>query len=185
MEDNLRRLHINFEETSISQRDAKLPQERRAVLVLDDDPTIRLMIRVLLEVAAGVRIFEAANDEQALKLARQLKPDLLVSNLARPCRMDGLEFIKVFRAAHPQVPIIVVSGALDPVTRSWTFKFGVSACVTKLLASSKLAEVVRDVLFDGRERMTSRQQNRRDSASARCDRRCFLRAARRSLPPGN
>ena len=49
---------------------------RPIVMVLDDDQTIRQMIKVLLEVAAGVRILEAETSDQALTLAEHFKLDL-------------------------------------------------------------------------------------------------------------
>jgi len=162
----MRRMRISFSKGLPSEAAAAMGHGRPIVLLLDDDPTIRLMIKVLLEVAAGARVLEAGTNEHALKLANHFKVDLLLCNLARPCAMDGLEFLKLFRAVHPEVSVIVVSGALDPVSRSWAFKFGASACVTKLLTTSKLLEAVQKVLSSAsaKPRGVKARPNRRDFA---------------------
>jgi CheY-like chemotaxis protein len=171
MQYHWRRFRINFDGAPYAELATEPGQERPLVLVLDDDPTIRLMIKVLLEVAAGVRIVEADTAERALEFACRFKFDLLLSNLARPCTMDGLKFLKIFRAAHPDIPIIVVSGALDPVTRSWASKFGAAACVSKLLATAKLVESVREVLSEGNADAISRNIRRRNAAWIHCMRK--------------
>jgi DNA-binding NarL/FixJ family response regulator len=133
---------------------------------------MRLMIKVLLEIAAGVRVLEAATDDQALIVAGQFQLDLLISNLARPGTIDGLEFLRIFRVTHPQVPVVVVSDSLDPVTRMWAFRFGASACVNKLLATSKLVEAVRQVLAFQKAKVMPAKPSRHDVAWRQRVERC-------------
>jgi CheY-like chemotaxis protein len=148
-------------------------KSRRLVLVLDDDPTARLMIRILLEVGAGVRVLEAQTDEEAKEAATQFNLDLLLCNLARPCARDGLEFIRAFRRGRPYVPIIVVSSALDPLTRSLAFKAGASACVGKLFAASNLVEAVRRTLPNAQASRSSDRWVRRETAWLNSVSRCL------------
>ena len=76
------------------------------ILVVEDDPAIRAVLRALLE-SERFRIVEAASAERADIEARAHKPDLLLVDLGLPDR-DGLSVVRHVRAWSP-VPIIVLS----------------------------------------------------------------------------
>ena len=79
------------------------------ILVIDDEPALRHLVRRVLE-RAGHRVAEAAN---GLKACRLIFPsgafDLVVTDLVMP-HLGGLELIKMVRAMAPQVRIIAMSG---------------------------------------------------------------------------
>ncbi|MBM3276395.1 MAG: response regulator, partial [Candidatus Sericytochromatia bacterium] len=79
------------------------------VLVVDDDPDIRAILRTNLE-AAGYAVYEAASGEEALRLARGLKPDLATVDLMLP-DIDGFGVIEKLKQdpATAQIPVVVVS----------------------------------------------------------------------------
>jgi len=81
-------------------------QAMHQVLVIEDEPAIRGVLRVLLE-AQGYRCIEAATAQRAEIEARSHKPDLLLVDLGLPDG-DGLEVIRRVRAWSP-VPIVVLS----------------------------------------------------------------------------
>ena len=61
------------------------------ILLVDDSPTIRKMLRTILETNTAHEICgEAEDGEVAVRLTQQLKPDVVVLDLAMPI-MDGLE----------------------------------------------------------------------------------------------
>lgn len=76
------------------------------VLIADDEPQIRKMLRVTLE-AAEFRVEEAENGKTALRLASSLKPDALLLDLGLP-DMDGTEVIAAIRQSS-KMPILVLS----------------------------------------------------------------------------
>jgi CheY-like chemotaxis protein len=80
------------------------------VLLVEDEPQVRATIAEALSLE-GYAVTEAANGAEALTLLRDVKPDVIVLDLWMPI-MDGWEFRKVQVAAHPGIPIIVLS-ALD------------------------------------------------------------------------
>jgi CheY-like chemotaxis protein len=86
------------------------------LLVVDDLVSSRLLLKMFLEQKAGVRVVEAETSEQALRLARRRRFDLVISDIVRP-GMDGLTFLRAFKKAHPSVPVMIVSGALSPALR--------------------------------------------------------------------
>lgn len=167
------RLRITFDAASHSARVVEPHYPRPVVLVLDDDPTNCRMVRVLLEVAVGARILEAETKDQALKLAKQVRPDLLISNLVSPRTMDGLEYVQPFRAANPGVPVIVVSGSLDPVSRSCGLEFGTPGCVSKMMVWSDLLETVRRALSEGNATVVISRLARREATRVQIAERCL------------
>jgi DNA-binding NtrC family response regulator len=80
----------------------------KTILVIDDEPAIREIIRGILE-SAGYRVIEAANGANGLALFRQRKPCLVITDILMPGK-DGMEAIRELRGMDPKVPIIVISG---------------------------------------------------------------------------
>ncbi len=79
---------------------------KNKVLVVDDEPQIRKLLRVTLE-ASGYKVEESSGGNEALRLAASLKPDLIILDLGLP-DLDGSEVIKKIRE-WSQVPILVLS----------------------------------------------------------------------------
>ncbi|QQS07127.1 MAG: hybrid sensor histidine kinase/response regulator [Fibrobacterota bacterium] len=105
------------EESAPSPASARLPtaitqQEGTLVLVVDDQP----MMRHLLEKVLGklAEIVSACDGEEALRLARQLRPDLIVTDNQMP-RMDGIDMVAALRAdaTMPRIPVILLTGESD------------------------------------------------------------------------
>jgi two-component system KDP operon response regulator KdpE len=76
------------------------------ILVVDDEPQIRKMLKVTLE-ASDYRLEEAENGKQALRMAASVKPDIILLDLGLP-DLDGTEVIRQLRE-WSATPVIVVS----------------------------------------------------------------------------
>jgi two-component system chemotaxis response regulator CheY len=68
----------------------------RSVLVVDDDPFIRRLILTTLEDVAGFELFEAADGEQAVAMAQQISPWVVLLDIDMP-RLDGIEACRRLR----------------------------------------------------------------------------------------
>jgi CheY-like chemotaxis protein len=80
------------------------------VLVAEDSEDTRIMLKRAFELK-GYRVFEAEDGQQALEMARQYRPSLMVIDLNMPV-LDGLETIKHFRELEGEgehVPIIAIT----------------------------------------------------------------------------
>ena len=79
------------------------------ILVVEDDPIISALLRIFLE-DSGSRIVVAEEGEEAVRLARELRPDLITLDLALP-DMDGTEVLRQLNgdASLARVPVIVVT----------------------------------------------------------------------------
>ncbi len=80
------------------------------VLVVDDEPDIRYLLRITLE-EAGYGVVEAAHGEAALVQVRRSLPQLVLTDWMMP-RMNGDELIERLRAdeSTKAIPIVIVSG---------------------------------------------------------------------------
>jgi CheY-like chemotaxis protein len=86
------------------------------ILIVDDEPDIRFMMRLILE-GAGHQVSEARHGGAALKSVKAKQPDLVITDVMMPT-MDGLEFIERLRS-NPKtaaIPILVVSGNSELAT---------------------------------------------------------------------
>ena len=83
------------------------------ILIVDDEPDIRFMMRLILELA-GHQVTEAANGTAALDRILEQPPDLVVTDVMMPV-MDGAEFMGRLRAdpATSGIPILAVTGNPD------------------------------------------------------------------------
>ncbi len=100
-----------------------VPPERTRVVIVDDTPDLRDLLRLALERHGDFRVVgEAANGRDALDVVRRHAPDLVLLDIAMPI-MDGLEALPLVRASCPRATVVMLSG------------FGASSMTTKALAS--------------------------------------------------
>lgn len=80
------------------------------ILIVDDDPDMRLAISSVLK-SRSYEVIEARDGEEALSKLKEEKPDLMVLDLLMP-RMDGFAVVKELKNAqegYPNIPILIVS----------------------------------------------------------------------------
>jgi two-component system KDP operon response regulator KdpE len=110
-------------------------QASRAVLLIEDEPQIRHVLRSLLE-TEQFRVIEAENAERGLAEARSHKPDLIILDLGLPDR-DGLAIIGRVRE-WSRVPIIVLSARADERNKVSALEAGADDYVTKPFSALEL-----------------------------------------------
>ena len=101
------------------------------ILIVDDEPDLRSVLRFGLE-AAGFEVVEAADGEQGLQMARDLKPDLVVLDLMLP-RMDGYKVCRAlkFDDRYRLIPVFILSARSGDTDRRLAMDLGADAYVTK------------------------------------------------------
>lgn len=82
------------------------------LLVVDDEPSIRELLRMLLS-TGGYEVCVARDGFDALAQMRGALPDLIITDLKMPS-MSGFEFLSVVRRRFPQIPTIAISGEYLP-----------------------------------------------------------------------
>ena len=113
------------------------------VLVIDDEPPIRKLLRMGLE-TQGYQILDASNGKRALELMSD-KPDLVILDLGLP-DMQGLELLRQIRAARKDVPVVVLSSRGDEVAKVAALDHGADDYVTKPFGMEELLARIRAAL---------------------------------------
>jgi two-component system alkaline phosphatase synthesis response regulator PhoP len=114
----------------------------KRVLIVDDDVKIVELVRLYLA-RDGYHVITAYNGTDALKLARESHPDLLVLDIMLP-GVNGLEICRILRAESP-VPIILLTAKTTEQDRIIGLDLGADDYVTKPFSPRELAARVRAV----------------------------------------
>jgi CheY-like chemotaxis protein len=87
----------------------KSPEGRMQVLVVDDEPGVRLLVcRMLAQ--GGYGTCEAADGAEALASLRAgLAVDLVLSDVAMP-QLNGVQLLEALSVSHPDLPVLLISG---------------------------------------------------------------------------
>jgi DNA-binding response OmpR family regulator len=116
--------------------------EAPLILCADDDRDILALLALRLE-RAGYRVAQAVDGEQALSLARELGPDVLVLDVMMP-RMSGTDVLAALRAdaATAGVRVILLSARAQESDIERGLEAGADAYLAKPFQASELIEVV-------------------------------------------
>ena len=120
-----------------------LPRKGEKILVVDDEATIREVIRRYLE-RDGFEVMEAANGDAALNVVEQVEPDLIVLDLMLP-GLDGLSLTQRLRE-YSDVPVIMLTAKGAVEDRIQGLELGADDYVVKPFDPKELASRVRAVL---------------------------------------
>jgi two-component system, cell cycle response regulator DivK len=117
-------------------------QDRVKVLLVEDTEDNRQMMRRLLEMS-GYQVVEAINGEEAVKLAYEARPRIILMDLSLPL-IDGLTATRRIRSLPglAGVPIIAVSAHDTADFHSEALAAGCNAYITKPIDYSELEDIV-------------------------------------------
>ncbi|MGH7949200.1 MAG: response regulator [Candidatus Binataceae bacterium] len=113
------------------------------VLVIDDEPPIRRLLRTTLSVN-DYRVIEAADAREGLIQFRREKPDVIILDLGLP-NSDGIDFIREVRKSS-HVPIVVLSSRQDEKSKVSALDLGADDYVTKPFGVEELIARIRAAL---------------------------------------
>jgi len=132
----------------------------KSILVAEDSEIVRQIMRSVLEKAGYSVCGEAADGLEAIQKTIELRPDLIVLDLAMP-QMSGVEAASVITGILPKVPIILFT--MYDVGPSLTSSAGITLVVSKPDGMTKLVEGVRSVLGSPLSESPSRQRESESS----------------------
>ena len=117
--------------------------ERITVMLVDDHAIVRSGIRAYLEVLSDIQIIgEAESGTQAVKLAEELAPDVVLMDLKMP-EMDGVEATWRVRQVSPRSQIIILTSYHEDSNIFPAIKAGALSYILKNIDPEELASVIR------------------------------------------
>ena len=125
-------------------KDMAAAGDKTRVLVIDDEPPIRRLLRTSLG-AEGFEVLEAENAEDALAMISAAKPDVAILDLGLP-DLDGLDVIRGVRASGSKMPIIVLSSRAGERGKVEALDLGADDYVTKPFGIAELVARIRTAL---------------------------------------
>ncbi len=115
------------------------------VLIVDDHALVRLGIKKLLEDVSGVKVIgEASSGEDALKIAREQKPDVVLLDVKMP-GIGGLEATRRLLRIAPQIKIIAVTAYHEDPFPSRILQAGAAGYLTKECGLDEMVKAIKTV----------------------------------------
>jgi len=119
------------------------------ILVVDDEPFMRMTIKAVLRAAGRFELAEADDGDVALTEVERWKPDVVLCDITMP-RMGGLRFVELLRK-HPQAhmretPVIILTGRAEVTTVIAASKLKINGYLIKPISPKQIAGQLQKVL---------------------------------------
>jgi NarL family two-component system response regulator LiaR len=113
------------------------------ILITDDHGVVRQGLRMFLSLDPEIEVVgEATNGQEALALARDLKPDVVLMDLLMPV-MDGIEATRAIRSELPEVEVIALTSVLDDGSVTGAVRAGALGYLLKDTDSEELGRAIK------------------------------------------
>lgn len=119
------------------------------ILIVDDQPDIRKLIRLTLQHLDGVEIQEADNGGDGWRLAQDFKPDLMLLDVMMPGELDGYQVcakVKNDPLLKGQTKVILLTARAQKEDEEQGRKAGADAYLTKAFSPLKLLDLMDNML---------------------------------------
>jgi DNA-binding NarL/FixJ family response regulator len=114
------------------------------VLVVDDHWVVRQGLRMFLDQESAITVVgEASDGREAIDLARQLRPDVVLMDILMP-HVDGIEAITHIKAEMPRIEVIALTSVLQDGSVSDAIQAGAIGYLIKDTRGDQLVQAIRD-----------------------------------------
>ena len=117
----------------------------KRVLIVDDSSYMQAQLKKILEKEGHTVIGTGQNGMEAIKLYRELKPDLVTLDIIMP-QMGGIEALRMLKSIDPNVNVVMVSSITDKESIKTCAAVGAHHYILKPFDEVKVLEVLRRVL---------------------------------------
>ncbi len=125
----------------------------RRILIVEDSPTMRALVTVALEgLSTAVKITEAVNGFEALRVLHGERFDLIVTDINMP-DINGLELVSFVKNSGPyrSIPLVIISTESSQRDRAKGLALGAEAYLVKPFDPEALRQIAEDLLADSPE----------------------------------
>jgi DNA-binding NarL/FixJ family response regulator len=138
---------------------AVVPSETSlSVVIVDDDPLVRRVVKDTLEDAGILVLAEGEDGREAVELARQHRPDVMLIDIVMP-QMDGIAATRQILETHPDQVVVMLTGSDDDDIVVLGLRAGAAGFLTKDLRIESLPRAI-EGLRDGEAAVSRRMTMR-------------------------
>jgi CheY-like chemotaxis protein len=136
---------IDFEEGK-SMKDSHLPSSKRTIMVVDDNPDLVEILRMMLE-SNGFNVRCAYSGQELLDSLKEQIPDLILLDIMMP-QMDGLEVLTRLKedASTESIPVILLTAKMQNADILEGYKMGADYYITKPFTPAQVLEGINLIL---------------------------------------
>ncbi len=113
------------------------------VLLADDEPHIRLLIRSIVEIMNAEVVGEAKDGQQTLDLYKSLQPDMLLLDINMPVK-SGQEALKEIMGEHPDAIVVMLTSVSDRDTVKKCIELGAANYIRKDTGISEIKKMIKE-----------------------------------------
>ena len=118
--------------------------KKTSILLVDDHAVVRMGLSAIINLQADLKVCgEAENGETAVRLATELKPDVVVMDFSLP-GMDGAEATAAVLKASPSSKVLILTSFGTSADLARAMAAGAVGAVTKNLSNDELSSAIRD-----------------------------------------
>ena len=129
--------------------EAPVAEDGETVLVVDDEPTVLMLVTDVLEDDMGYRVIEAADSASGLKvLQSDVRLDLLITDVGLPGGLNGRQMAEAGREVRPELKVLFITGYAENAVLNNGHLSADMQVMTKPFAVESLAGRIRE-LIDG------------------------------------
>ncbi len=125
---------------------AQSPLENKRILLVDDHPIVRSSLKIILQKIPGIQIIgEAGTGWEGIKLARELKSELVILDFILP-DISGLEVTQRLLKIDPSLKILILTAETHELTPIWVFSAGAHGYLPKTATPAEFKEALISIL---------------------------------------
>ena len=119
------------------------------ILIVDDEPHVTMLVQQFLQ-RAGYQVTTALNGEQALSIAKQNRPDVIVTDVQMP-KMNGMQLCERILQQEEASPfLILMTSRTDREIRIWAENYPMIELMEKPLSMRKLINRINTFFAEGK-----------------------------------
>ncbi len=128
---------------------ASTPKKIIKVMIADDQTLFREGIKDLLEGEKWIQVVaEAADGQEAVRLAKKLKPDVILMDIKLP-KMDGVSATRIIRKDIPETNVLMLSSFEDEAHVMEAIQAGANGYLSKMLPATELVNALKTFASEG------------------------------------
>lgn len=118
---------------------------RGKILLVDDEPHIRVFVSLILKSLGGAKIAEATNGEEAIKAYQTNKPDVVLLDVNMP-HLDGIETLRKLKEIDPECTVIMLTSLANRETVEKALELGAVNYIRKDTPKDEIAKSLSETI---------------------------------------